>query len=329
MYSTSTQKKEWTFTAEQIDDQRQEVNQKFREKYKDFVEEGEHEIFLTCQEELSMQRIVEEAALKFADKFRPSIWPSVKWTAYAYFKRLFLKWSACDNSPKLVIMACFYLAMKIDEFFVTIDEFVGNLTTGNPSQNAERILALEPEIMRELDYNLTVHCPYRPFEGHLMEMKTRMLLLNFDLESIRNDSQRFFQLALQTDALLMYPPSQIALAAVKFGLKSQGKSNDVLRDFLNKLLGVEEDAWGGGVVPDANTHVEKLLVKLEMIENTVEGGTNKLSDDAVSNLQNRAGDLSNFLLILDKRRNDKWQAEGGIGRPPGEKDEQPVDSDDE
>ncbi|CAJ0596296.1 unnamed protein product [Cylicocyclus nassatus] len=32
------------------------------------------------------------AAIRFSDGFRPNMWPSVRWTAYAYFKRLFLNW---------------------------------------------------------------------------------------------------------------------------------------------------------------------------------------------------------------------------------------------
>ncbi|CAB3411107.1 unnamed protein product [Caenorhabditis bovis] len=328
MYSTSTQKKEWTLTPQQIMERREQANLQFRSKYSDVIEEGEEEMFLSVQEELGLQRIVEEAALKFADYFRPCLWPSVKWTAYAYFKRLFLKWSACDTSPKIVIMACFYLAMKTDEFYVTINEFVGNLTTGNPKQNADRILALEPEIMRALDYNLTVHCPYRPFEGHLMEMKTRMVLLNFDLESIRVDSNKFLQMCLQTDVLLMFPPSQIALAALNYGLNAQGKSSEVMQEFLKKLLGVEEDVWGASV-PDALTHVEKLMARLEYIVSSVEHGLMRLTIEEKGGLQTRSSELTNFIGILDKRRREKWQAEGGIGKPPGTADEQPVDSDDE
>ncbi|EPB66369.1 hypothetical protein ANCCEY_14542 [Ancylostoma ceylanicum] len=45
--------------------------------------------------------VVESAAIRFSDTFRPCMWPSVRWTAYAYFKRLFLGWSVMEASPKL------------------------------------------------------------------------------------------------------------------------------------------------------------------------------------------------------------------------------------
>jgi hypothetical protein len=56
------------------------------------------------------------------------MWKSVCWTAYMYHKRLYLDWSTMDNMPKVAMMACFYLAMKTDEFYVSIEEFVENLT---------------------------------------------------------------------------------------------------------------------------------------------------------------------------------------------------------
>uniref|UniRef100_A0A914RRT6 Cyclin C-terminal domain-containing protein n=1 Tax=Parascaris equorum TaxID=6256 RepID=A0A914RRT6_PAREQ len=65
--------------------------------------------------------------------------------------------------------------------------------------------------MLKLNYHLTVHAPFRPFEGHLIEMKTRSLL-GFDLE----------QKALLGDVMLLYPPSQIAMAALKYALHKLG-----------------------------------------------------------------------------------------------------------
>ncbi|VDO30303.1 unnamed protein product [Haemonchus placei] len=247
MYSTSTQKREWTFTREELKERRRKANEQFRAKQADLLQPGEESIFLTPEEEAKMINVVESAAIRFSDTFQPHMWPSVRWTAYAYFKRIFLDWSVMEASPKIVMMACFYLAMKVEEFYVNIDEFVSNLKSGTPEQNTTRILGLEPEIMR-----------------HLMEMKTRMLLLNFNVESIREPADQFFRQALLSDAMLIYPPSQIALAALKYGLDSLGitvfkwnKSPDVLTEFLQKLMGIEDD-WKG-MHGDALHTIEKLI----------------------------------------------------------------------
>jgi hypothetical protein len=62
------------------------------------------------------------------------------------------------------------------------------------------VLTLEPAIMLKLNYNLTVHAPFRPFEGHLIEMKALMAnelsKLNLDLESIRPYSNEFFKVSV-------------------------------------------------------------------------------------------------------------------------------------
>ncbi|ULU08059.1 hypothetical protein L5515_015385 [Caenorhabditis briggsae] len=332
MYSTSTQKREWTYTPEKLAAVRLETNIKFREKYESVITPEELELFVTPEEELRMQRSIEDAALKFADKFRPHIWPSVKWTALAFFKRAFLVWVPSDTSIRMVMMGCFYLAMKIDEFYITIDDFVKNMNVGDPRQNAERILKLEPELMKVLNYNLTVHCPYRPFEGHLMDMKTRMLLLNFDLESIRRDSMRFFQNALQTDVLLVYPPSQIALAAINFGLHAQvpGKSDEILREFLRKMIGIEEDSWSArDVRPEDLEKLEKTVTRVNHIMREVEKQFVAVTEQERENHKSRLSQIQNLLPILNERRKEAWRAGGCIGQEPGLVTEAPVDSDDE
>ncbi|EPB78730.1 cyclin ccl1 [Ancylostoma ceylanicum] len=318
MYSTSTQKREWTFTKEELAEKRRQANESFRNKQAELLQPGEEAIFLTVEEEAQMIGVVESAAIRFSDTFRPCMWPSVRWTAYAYFKRLFLGWSVMEASPKIVMMACFYLAMKVEEFYVTIDEFVANLKSGTPEQNTTRILGLEPEIMRALRYQITIHCPFRPFEGHLVEMKTRMLLLNFNVETIREPADQFFRKALLSDVMLMYPPSQIALAALKYGLDSLGKSPDVLAEFLQKLMGVEDD-WKG-MHGDALQTIDKLIIRLNDIIEVVNNGAKPLTAEEHASIQARTEDWASLNLALEERRQS---------RPGYTKKEEPVDSDDE
>lgn len=318
MYSTSTQKKEWTFTKEELEEKRKRANEAFRNKQADLIQPGEEAIFLSVDEEAKMIALVEGAAVRFSDTFQPTMWPSVRWTAYAYFKRLFLEWSVMEANPKIVMMACFYLAMKVEEFYVTIDEFVSNLKSGTPEQNTTRILGLEPEIMRALRYQITIHCPFRPFEGHLVEMKARMLLLNFNVESIREPADQFFRQALLSDVMLMYPPSQIALAALKYGLDSLDKSPDVLVEFLQKLMGVEDD-WKG-MHGDALQTIDKLILRLTDIIAVVNNAPKPFTPEEQATIQARNDDWTTLNVALEERRQS---------RPGYVKKEEPVDSDDD
>jgi cyclin H len=70
---------------------------------------------------------IRTAFFSFSDDFKPEMWPSVRWTAFAYFKRFYLKESIMEYSPKNVMIASYYLAAKVDEFNISIDNFIDNL----------------------------------------------------------------------------------------------------------------------------------------------------------------------------------------------------------
>ncbi|VDO28189.1 Cyclin, N-terminal domain containing protein [Brugia malayi] len=298
MFSTSTQKKEWTFSSQQdLLDLRKAANEKFRAKYGTVIDADQKDIFLTPEEEALLRNIVTETGIRFADDFRPTMWPSTRWTAFAYFKRFFLYHSTMEYSPKSVMMSCFYLAAKVDEFNISIDEFTKNLKSGTAKSNSETILSFEPQIMLKLHYQLTIHSPFRPFEGHLIEMKTRSLL-GFDLEQVRPHANDFFRKALFGDVMLLYPPSQIALAALKHALQMLDKADDLLKDqFLNKML--EIDTW-----KPQNDNVlicEKLIARLDEIIQCVLDGCKPIAPETNEALQSHMERWVNTFPELERR----------------------------
>ncbi|CAG9538822.1 unnamed protein product [Cercopithifilaria johnstoni] len=298
MFSTSTQKKEWTFSSQQdLFELRKVANEKFRAKYGTVIDADQKDIFLTPEEEALLRNIVTETGIRFADDFHPAMWPSTCWTAFAYFKRFFLYHSTMEYSPKSVMMSCFYLAAKVDEFNISIDEFIKNLKSGTAKSNSETILSFEPQIMLKLRYQLTIHTPFRPFEGHLIEMKTRSLL-GFDLEQVRPHANDFFKKALFGDVMLLYPPSQIALAALKYGLQMLDKADDLLKDqFLNKML--EIDTW-----KPQNDNVlicEKLIARLDEIIQCVLDGCKPIVPEANEALQSHMERWVNTFPELERR----------------------------
>jgi cyclin H len=200
MYSTSTQKRLWTFPIlDELREQRRHSNEEYKLKMNP-SEEAEAD-FLSVDDEADLLKIVTETGIRFGDEFEPRMWPAVKWTAFAYFKRFYLRHSPMEFVPKIIIVACYYLAMKIEEFNVSIHDFIKNLKTGTPQSNAEQILHWEPILIHRLNYQLTIHCPYRAFEGHMMELKTYGML-GFDLEAIRPDSDSFFKASFKFNYFL-------------------------------------------------------------------------------------------------------------------------------
>lgn len=65
---------------------------------------------------------------------------------------------------------CVYLSCKVEEFNVSITQFVANIK-GDRVKAMDIILSNELLLMQELNYYLTIHNPIRPIEGFLIDIK--------------------------------------------------------------------------------------------------------------------------------------------------------------
>jgi len=69
-------------------------------------------------------------------------------------------------------LVCVYLACKIEEFNISISQFLQNINSSeDKSVLANVILNHELMLIEKLDFQLTVHNFYRPFEGFLLDVK--------------------------------------------------------------------------------------------------------------------------------------------------------------
>lgn len=85
--------------------------------------------------------------------------------------------------------------------------------------------------MQRLNYYLTIHNPYRPVEGFLIDIKTRCSLVNPD--RLRAGIDEFLENTFLTEACLLFAPSQIALAAV---LHAASKEQENLDNYVIESL---------------------------------------------------------------------------------------------
>jgi cyclin H len=123
-----------------------------------------------------------------------------------------------------------YLACKVEEFNVSIQQFVANVK-GDRNKAMDIILSNELLLMQELNFHLTIHNPYRPVEGFLIDIKTRCQMQNPD--RLRKGIDEFLDKSFLTDACLIYAPSQIALAAV---LHAASKEQENLDAYVTESL---------------------------------------------------------------------------------------------
>jgi cyclin H len=145
-------------------------------------------------------------------------------TAFQYFKRFYLNNSVMDYHPRDILVTCAYLACKVEEFNVSMDQFVMNIK-GDQKKATDIVLNNELLLMQQLRYHLTVHNPFRPIEGLLIDIKTRCLTAG-DPDKFRPHMEYFVEKTHFTDACLLYSPSQIALAAIIYAASKCGVDLD-------------------------------------------------------------------------------------------------------
>lgn len=151
---------------------------------------------------------------------RPFLRSSLMTTSFRIFYWWFVDFRA----------TCAYLACKTEEFNVSIGQFVSNIK-GDKVKAMEIILSNELLLMQRLNYYLTIHNPYRPVEGFLIDIKTRCSLMNPD--RLRAGIDEFLENTFFTEACLLFAPSQIALAAV---LHAASKEQENLDNYVIESL---------------------------------------------------------------------------------------------
>jgi len=197
-----------------------------------------------------------------------------------------------DYHPKEILVTAAYLATKSEEFNVTMDQFVANIN-GNKEKAQEIVLNHELLLMEQLNFHITVHNPWRPVEGLLIDIKTRLLPrlpVQMNVETFRPEIERFLDEAVAfTSSTLVYAPSQIALAAV---IHSASKNGHNLDTYVTEVL--------FGSAPDSDE--AELAKRNEKIGNIIEAVRNIRV--MVKNIdRNTQNDIKKLFQTLEGCRN--------------------------
>lgn len=130
-----------------------------------------------------------------------------------------------DHSISNIMMTCVFLACKVENTFIPIDDFLRNI----PRVGARTILDLEFLVSQSIKFDFAIIHPHRALYG-----------LMLDLQSVETDVQRVLQTyqnalplldySYRTDATFICQASQLALTA--FRIASRGTQLDLSR-YLN------------------------------------------------------------------------------------------------
>ncbi|XP_072966402.1 cyclin-H1-1 [Typha angustifolia] len=253
-FQTSTHRERWIFTPQELLAKHEAANQravKMLEQYgvtrlevdvdgsltypeplfdqKDNAERHSIAKPLNCEEEQLMRVFYEQKIQEVCSAFK---FPhKIQATAMIYFKRFYLQWSVMEHHPKHIMLTCIYASCKVEENHVSAEELGKGI-----QQDHQMILNNEMIVLQSLDFDLIIYAPYRSVEGFLEDIEESFQTMNDAQEKFKDMRETAISEVdkiLLTDAPLLYPPGQLALAALR-------RSNEVHRvlDFERYLDGI-------------------------------------------------------------------------------------------
>lgn len=264
MFSESTQRRFWmNDSLESLGKLRAEANKNASHA---ILKAGKctQDSLLTIEEETQLIRSYLVNLREFCRKFTPPMPKSVIAIAFIYVKRFYLNESCMTYSPMSICITCGYLACKVDEFNLSIDQFVKNVK-GDCRKAQKTVLSNELLLMKKLRFHLTVHLPYRAVEGFLIDIRARYPPAEDKTNLLTTDIDDYLEKSMFTDACFLYTPSQIALAAI---YHSAGKKAIDLEDYLSRILFEEE--------PEALEYFKSAYLNItKLIENDIASAPSK------------------------------------------------------
>ncbi|RDY07381.1 Cyclin-H1-1 [Mucuna pruriens] len=163
---------------------------------------------LSIEEEQCIRVFYENKLQEVCNNFR---FPhKIQGTALIYFKRFYLQWSVMEHQPKHIMLTCIYAACKIEENHVSAEELGKGI-----SQDHQMILNNE---MISLEFDLIVYAPYRSVEGFINDMEEFCNAGDDQLQmlkTLQGTATSEVDKIMLTDAPLLFPPGQLALAALR------------------------------------------------------------------------------------------------------------------
>jgi hypothetical protein len=191
-----------------------------------------------------------------------------RFTALALMQRVYLSRTLWDIPPALAMISCLFLVAK----FVrpeALSEVLSRLGYGidfsEKFRPEEQVAKIEIAVLTALDFKLKIHLPFhetialcdgQPFSDRAEECQQRL----FDI--------------LRTDALLLHPPGQLALAAVSSvvgidtALTSLGDVPEIerLREEVEEILNLPVIEVNPSEIEEMDQRISKEFAVFHVIE---------------------------------------------------------------
>ena len=217
--------------------------------------------------------------------------PKVRVTAISYLKRFFLLHSPLQHDLMRCMLTCIYLAGKTEEAYIGAEDFCKQC-----KQDPKAVLGYEMSLLTGLGFDLVVHSPIRSLEGFIDDLAS-CPRSDIDDESMIQPSEertaKWFAASLSaidslmmSDAPLIFPPSQLALAALRSGLK-KAEGLKLGQRYLER------------VARKSSSTLESLSLALDEIDKLGVRGALKVEAGDVQAIDKRQKVIRSFLASLD------------------------------
>uniref|UniRef100_A0A060T8V4 ARAD1C32648p n=1 Tax=Blastobotrys adeninivorans TaxID=409370 RepID=A0A060T8V4_BLAAD len=212
LYRHSSQFRLWSFTKDEFHQRQLDTYARGKEKMERRLQEkgllGKLEP-LTFEQEVKIIKVYASKVEKITELFKmPS---QVQGTAISYFRKFYLVYSVMDYHPMNILYTCVFLATKSENHFISIERFCAGLKRTEPAT----ILGLEFLLLQSLSFTLAVQSGLRPLHGFFLDMQSALPDLSSSaIGSLHDRARKILIKGFITDALFLYTPPQVALAAL-------------------------------------------------------------------------------------------------------------------
>lgn len=150
-------------------------------------------------------------------------------TTLTLFQRFYIHTSPMQYHPKYIMLCCFFICGKAEDYWIKLDQLAERTHT-----LSDDISKYELIIINQCKFHLRIWHPVRPLNGLIIMMKEK-----YDTIISSTIEQRALQLidtAYYNDCTFLYPPSNIALAALYAAIHEDGEHSDVINKLINTQL---------------------------------------------------------------------------------------------
>lgn len=320
-YAASSQRARWQLTPERLSDIRKDLRAKSLESIKKAATES-------CEYYKGKLHAVklDEAAklLKFyATKIQDArghfrLPRKVTGAAIMYLQRLYLEFSVLDRDPVDLFISCIYLACKVEEHYMSAEA----LAKGFGQADEQDVLGNESTLLIALRFDLITYPPYRPLEGFLQDLADAqpagdaangvggshappVRVSPEQLQQARQHAMEAADVLLLTDAPLLFPPAQLALSALRSGLRKVGIS------FTPYLEHVAQRVSDPGSLPHGQLPADYLKAQLEKIDSHGVEGSAEIDKKELKRIDRKLKQCRNWAV---DPKSEAFQASQALGQ---------------